>query len=174
MRINVENLDEKIRELKVFYEGMDEQKETENADPTENAVDLFAMPQSNVDKNKYVKQLLAFSDSRQQASFFAVFFQNNHNRTLRRRLVWKNLKDETMLPVRSLVSRVTNDIKAISILKSETSTKEAEAWIAVLSDLLYVDGQFSSDGIALFTYEYDLRDVISTIRNAETCPMRST
>lgn len=153
---------------RVFYEGMDDKGRKKRRNSSKEAVDLFAMPQSNIKTDSDVKQLLAFSDSRQQASFFAVFFQNNHNRTLRRRLVWKNLKDEKQLAVRSLVTRVTNDIKTKSVLKSETTSTEAQAWISVLSDLLYVDGQFSSDGIGLYTFEYDLSDVLNTIRNAES------
>ena len=35
-------------------------------------------------KKDYVKQFIAFSDSRQQASFFASFFESNHYRFLRK------------------------------------------------------------------------------------------
>ena len=38
---------------------------------------------------KKTKQFLAFSDSRQQASFAAVFFDSNHVRMLRKRLIWE-------------------------------------------------------------------------------------
>ena len=97
-----------------------------------------------------------------------TFFQNNHNRTIRRRLVWKNVKDETQLTIRSLVTRITNDIKTKSVLHSENSSAEAQAWISVLTDLLYVDGQFSSDGIGLYTFEYDLSEFRNTIYAAES------
>ena len=41
-----------------------------------------------------VKQYLAFSDSRQQASFAAVFFDSNHVRMLRKRLIWEMIKNK--------------------------------------------------------------------------------
>lgn len=153
---------------RVFYEGMDDKGRRKKKNSSKETTDLFTMPQSNVSDTKDIKQLLAFSDSRQQASFFAVFFQSNHNRILRRRLVWKNIKKEKQLSIRSLVTRITNDIKGISILKSENTSAEAQAWISVLSDLLYIDGQFSSDGIGLYTFEYDLSELLNTVRGAES------
>lgn len=40
-----------------------------------------------------VKQFLAFSDSRQQASFSAVFLNSNQVRMLQKRLIWKVIED---------------------------------------------------------------------------------
>ena len=52
----------------------------------------ISTPEVKKPKKNYIKQFLAFSDSRQQASFFASFFESNHNRFLRKKLIWEEIK----------------------------------------------------------------------------------
>ena len=56
----------------------------------------LSLSNNKVKKNKKkVKQFLTFSDSRQQASFAATFFDSNHDRMLRKRLIWEIIKKKT-------------------------------------------------------------------------------
>ena len=147
--------------LQIYYEML-QQEETKKI---ENKVsfDLFAEQVEEV-VERPVKQLLAFSDSRQQASFFSVFFKYNHERFLRKRLIWEELKKEPVINVRSLASLLKNRIEDENLFSGENRRAQSEAWISVLSDILYVDGQYSSEGIGLYSFDYDFKDKISTIK----------
>lgn len=93
----------------IYYEAMGESKaNNENKQPV--LTDLFTLNESHTNE-KNVKQLLAFSDSRQQASFFSTFFDYNQERFLNRRLVWEELKKDKEIPVKTLASRLISKIK---------------------------------------------------------------
>lgn len=151
---------------RIFYEGMgDPVKIEENKQPV-GFDDLFSLEDKKEQPNKDVKQLLAFSDSRQQASFFSVFFNYNHERILRRRIVWQTIEDQDQMSVRSLATILTSQIKEQHLFDSEITKSESEAWISILVDLLKVDGQHSSDGIALYTYNFDIKDQLKKIQSS--------
>ena len=61
---------------------------------------------------KKVKQFLTFSDSRQQASFAATFFDSNHDRMLRKRLIWEIIKKNNYrdISINEVASLLTEEI----------------------------------------------------------------
>ena len=112
---------------------------------------------------KRIKQFLAFSDSRQQASFFATFFDANHTKFLRRRIIWEVIKnnDYRNIPVNELASTLTNFIASRQLFKDEKNALDAQknAWISILRDLLKCDGNYDSEGMGLYYYALNLHKI---------------
>lgn len=75
----------------ILYKAIDDNEVDEEI---QNKTLSFSLePAKPVQKKKnYKKQFITFSDSRQQASFFASFFESNHNRFLRKKLIWELIK----------------------------------------------------------------------------------
>lgn len=146
----------------IYYEAMGESNESnENKQPV--LTDLFTLNESSTNERN-VKQLLAFSDSRQQASFFSTFFDYNQERFLNRRLVWEELKKDKEIPVKTLASRLISKIKENELFELEGTSAQSKAWVAILRDVLVVDGQYNSEGIGLYYYRYDYSDKIPSLR----------
>lgn len=108
------------------------------------------------------KQFLAFSDSRQQASFFATFFESNHVRMLRKRLIWKVLEDHNFsdMNVDELAAYLTEKIKKNDLFHNEMSAHK-NAWTALMVDLLRVDGIYDGEGLGLYYFDLDLSDIMN-------------
>ncbi len=111
-----------------------------------------------------IKQFLTFSDSRQQASFFATFFDSNHTRMLQKRLIWEVIKenDYKNITVDELVARLSKKIKEQDLFPNDMDANK-NAWISVLVDLLKVDGSYDSEGLGLYYFDLDLSDIFSLI-----------
>ena len=75
----------------ILYEAIDDGTETKKKI---NKISLKRKEtvQSEIETSN-VKQFLAFSDSRQQASFSAAFLDSNQVRMLQKRLIWKVIED---------------------------------------------------------------------------------
>ncbi|MDF7639300.1 DEAD/DEAH box helicase [Lactobacillus sp. ESL0791] len=115
-----------------------------------------------------VKQFLAFSDSRQQASFAAVFFNSNHVRMLRKRLIWKIIEDQKYrsITVDELASYLTALIKNRNLFQNGL-TAHKNAWITLLVDLLKVDGSYDGEGLGLYYFDLDLSEIMNQIDEAD-------
>lgn len=109
------------------------------------------------------KQFLAFSDSRQQASFFATFFDATHVRMLKKRLIWKVLEEHHFcdMNVDELTAYLTEKIKKNDLFHNDMSAHK-NAWAAVLADLLRVDGVFDGEGVGLYYFNLDLSDIMNS------------
>lgn len=151
----------------IYYEGMEESGNPVGFND-EPVIDMFAMPVEMNNSSRQAKQLLAFSDSRQQASYFAVAFAYNHERILRRRIVWDIVKNVDRIDVKSLMSKLTYSIKENKYFTSEIISDQSQAWISILRDILYCDGQTGSDGVGLYTYEYELDESLPVIKRNES------
>lgn len=117
---------------------------------------------------KRIKQFLAFSDSRQQASFFAVFFDANHTRILQKRLIWKIIEDNSfnLLDIDCLTSSLSAIIKERDLFNNELSYHK-NAWITALVELLQVDGSYGGQGLGLFHFELDLNEIMIQFDDSE-------
>lgn len=142
----------------IYYEGMGEMYH--KIVPTNSRpIDLFSTTiEEKIGDQHEVKQMLSFSDSRQQASYYAVAFDSKHSLLLRRRLVWEMIKDEERIDVKSLVSRLTTYIRDKKIFDIQYSRAQQQAWLAVLSDILLLGGAHSMEGNALAYYQFQLTD----------------
>lgn len=115
-----------------------------------------------------VKQYLAFSDSRQQASFAAVFFDSNHVRLLRKRLIWEMIKEHNYaeLNIDELTAYLAEMIKTRDLFQNGMSAHK-NAWATVLIDLLRVDGAFDGEGLGLYYFDLDIKNIIDLFEEDE-------
>lgn len=123
---------------------------------------------SNRVQEKKIKQYLAFSDSRQQASFAAVFFDSNHVRMLRKRLIWEIIKkhDFHEMKIDEMIAYLEEKIK-IGNLFHDDMTPYKNAWATVLVDLLKVDGAYDGEGLGLYYFDLDIKNVIDELDERE-------
>lgn len=115
-----------------------------------------------------VKQYLTFSDSRQQASFAAVFFDSNHVRMLRKRLIWEMIKNQNFneMNIDELTAYLEERIKTGDLFPNDLSAHK-NAWAAVLVDLLKVDGAYDGEGLGLYYFDLDVRSIIDAFSEEE-------
>ena len=103
------------------------------------------------------KQFIAFSDARQQASFFDKFVSSSDDRFLKKALIWNELCKNGHKPIdyTSLVEKLETTFKS-----SPLNYKHGEAFMhahaAALYELLNVDGRNSADGLGIFAFTLDL------------------
>jgi len=119
---------------------------------------------NNTKVDESVKQFLVFSDSRQQASFYATFFKAAYERRLRKRIIWKEIEDRNYASISlpELASTLTSYIKEKNLFDNEYGSLK-NSWITILVELLDVDGQYSAEGLGLFHFEIDLSDIMSQL-----------
>ena len=100
------------------------------------------------------RQLLAFSDSRQDAAFFAPYLSRTYSQILRRRLILKTIEEhresviEDRWRVQDLINPLQREADRLSLF-SEKSIQErkGEAWKWVLYELLAIDRRNSLEGL---------------------------
>lgn len=119
------------------------------------------------------KRVLTFSDSRQQASYSAVFFEHGHNRIIRKRLIWEMLKrnnyeeislDKLLVSLAKYISekdvfKNANDV----VTTKKVLNSEKQAWVTVLRDLLKVDGTYDAEGLGLYYFDIDVSNIMQVI-----------
>ena len=151
----------------ILYEAIDE-NEYDDVKKQEHKISLLLSKKRRSEKKEYkVKQFLTFSDSRQQASFAAVFMNSNHTRLLRKRLIWHVIESQSYkdLSVRELVAYLSRIIERKELF-SDSLNPDKNAWIAVLIDLLKVDGVYDAEGLGLYYFDLNL-DIIEENLNEE-------
>lgn len=119
-------------------------------------------------ETKKTKQFIAFSDSRQQAAFFAGYFDAEHDRLMRKRVileVLKNLNSDSVL-----VKDIVHDIHAV-FKKHKLFTYDvdndlvSESWVSILYELLDVDRRYSLEGLGLVSFHFNVEDITSVPSN---------
>lgn len=145
----------------ILYETIDSGKPNKHEHEEKHIIniDFFGSNPRNViekKENKYAKQFIAFSDSRQQASFFATFFEYTHNRFLRKRIIWEELikNNHQEIKLKKLVSNLENEIGDNKLFDTGYTPFE-DAWISILSELLNIDGNYTAEAIGIFAFELD-------------------
>ena len=114
------------------------------------------------------KQLLAFSDSRQQASFFATFYDKKHKDFLRKRLIWDQVVQNNYdtISFRSLVARLENKIESQDLFPDGLGAKK-EAWVSALYELLKVDGDYGAEGLGLFFFRLAMDKILEQLSDED-------
>lgn len=117
----------------------------------------------NNEKDEKTKQFIAFSDSRQQASFFATFYEYTHKRFLRKRLIWEELKNNDHEPITfsTALTRIKNAIydKKLFDIQDDFESAEKESWITLLSELLNIDGNYTAEGLGIFYFKLNEKEI---------------
>ena len=144
----------------MLYEAIDEgEQEVKNVKKI-SLKPVSAMTRQH--KEEKIKQYLAFSDSRQQASFAAVFFDSNHVRMLRKRLIWEMVKEQNYkdLKIDELTAYLTDMIRTKALFHNDMGAHK-NAWATVLVDLLRVDGAYDGEGLGLYYFYLDVSEILN-------------
>lgn len=150
----------------MLYEAIDEGNQEEKKTKK---ISLRPLSEDNTtEKEEKIKQYLAFSDSRQQASFAAVFFDANHVRMLRKRLIWEMIVESGYkdMGIDELASRLTKAIKSKNLFQNNLSSHK-NAWAAILVDLLRVDGSYDGQGLGLYYFDLDIHEILNQLSDDE-------
>ena len=150
----------------MLYEAIDEGAQEVNK---VKKLTLKPLPkQSSSSDGVKVKQYLAFSDSRQQASFAAVFFDSNHVRMLRKRLIWEMIQNHNYaeMNVDELTAYLEDRIRTSDLFPNDLGSHK-NAWAAVLVDLLKVDGAYDGEGLGLYYFDLDIMSIIDAFSEEE-------
>ena len=98
------------------------------------------------------RKLLMFSDSRQDAAFFAPYLGRTYGRAVERRLLWDVLAgDDEPLRFADLVPRLRKRAERLRILDEDAGMRANEAEVAkwVMAEILATDRRQSIDGVGL-------------------------
>lgn len=153
--------------LDALYEPEEKQMVDEEADLFDE--DLFAeslFEDHAAEKNHEtdpVRQLLAFSDGRQKASYFAVRLDEEHDRMLYRRLILDELQKNPCIPVRDLSGLLKGRIEREELFDTREKDPETASWYAILYDLLMLDGRQGAEPLGLYACLLNLPDVIQKL-----------
>lgn len=142
----------------ILYEAIDDGTETKKK-ISKISLKRKETVQSEIETSN-VKQFLAFSDSRQQASFSAAFLDSNQVRMLQKRLIWKVIEDNQYrnISVDQLAATLSGMIKEGNLFQNDLSAHK-NAWITILVDLLKVDGSNDGEGLGLYFFDVDITDI---------------
>lgn len=108
-----------------------------------------------------VKQFLTFSDNRQNAAFFASYFQNTYNENLIKRIM-KQIRDDNEsllsegIAVSDFVNLLKNYLKSNKIYSGFEAEKQA--WIAVIKEIINPKAKNSmqNEGYLFFDADIDM------------------
>jgi hypothetical protein len=110
--------------------------------------------------NRVEKQLLVFSDSRQEAAYFASYFDFTYNNILRRRLFIEALKEigeyasPNGIEINAAAKKLAGLLERHQIVEADSSLKEA--WKTILYEISSNDrNSLESIGLILFEYQAD-------------------
>lgn len=107
------------------------------------------------------RQLLMFSDSRQDAAFFACYMEQTYHRILQRRLIIKTLDRYRNEVVRNkwrindLIEPLRREAEMIGVFPRGHSLQQqkSEAWKWVLRELLTFERRYSLEGLGLLGFK---------------------
>lgn len=106
------------------------------------------------------RKLLNFTDSRQNAAFFAPYLERAHMRSLRRALIVKTLKSITLTtsdPIRlqDIVQPLMNQAKQVGLYNPQDSPMDRQQRMAIwlMQDFTPLDRRISLEGLGLIRFE---------------------
>ena len=106
------------------------------------------------------RKLLNFTDSRQNAAFFAPYLERSHERSMRRALIMRTIramKSASSVPVRlqDLVQPLLNQAKSFGLFSAQDSPIDREKRMAkwLMLDFAALDRRISLEGLGLIRFE---------------------
>lgn len=139
----------------ILYETLESKEINENKNiPVNNFWEVNTKNRNNIIEKS--KQFIAFSDSRQQASYFATFYNYTHKRFLRKRILWEEIKknNHNEITVSKLIPKLSEEIYNNKLFNIETfDDAERESWITILAELLNIDGNYTAEGLGIFLFK---------------------
>jgi len=127
------------------------------------------VPASNAENNDELpghgRKMLNFTDSRQNAAFFAPYLERAHERNLRRRLIMLTLvKDpeagKGQLHLHTVMERLSYRIDQENVYPSNEppADKEKRAAVWMMQEFSPLDRRISLEGLGLIRFEPDIPD----------------
>jgi len=113
-------------------------------------------------KEADMRQFIAFNDSRQQAAFFALFFDHNEQHAQMKAMLRQLLEDNGNQPLCvSTLHQRASDFYLKNFTKEKLNpsaylTPNDRAWLAVLYELTRQEGNYSGENIGLYAFVLDL------------------
>ncbi|MBI3958970.1 MAG: DEAD/DEAH box helicase [Chloroflexi bacterium] len=105
------------------------------------------------------RKLLNFTDSRQNAAFFAAYLERAHGRNLRRRLIMKTLQESPdaasgHLRMQSLLPRLVTQAEQAGFFtpKQDAAEREKEAAVWLMQEFSPLDRRISLEGVGLLHF----------------------
>ncbi|MDY0278654.1 MAG: DEAD/DEAH box helicase, partial [Acholeplasma sp.] len=121
-----------------------------------NIESMYNLGQDEIITDDVRRQLIAFSDSVQQATFYALFMEKNFNRFLRKRLLIEVLnKQNHKISFENAIEEVHQLIVKNNLIVSNDHLDEkidTESLLVVLSELLKIDGKFGGEGLGIYHF----------------------
>ncbi len=146
-----------------LYEEIPSEEKIRDIEPPLNFDDDFfggevieSLPEYTIN-NKVNKQLLVFSDSRQEAAYFASYFDFTYNNMLRKRLFIEALKEigefasDDGIEINAAVKKLAALLEKHNIVEPENAIKEA--WKTILYEISSNDRN-SLENLGLISFEY--------------------
>ncbi len=105
------------------------------------------------------RKLLTFSDSRQNAAFFAPYLENTYQRIFRRRLIFKTLVEDQdavngLLNIDDITPRLVPQCKEVGLFpensSADTRKRTVQTWL--MQELVALDRQLSLEGVGLVKF----------------------
>ena len=109
------------------------------------------------------RKLLNFTDSRQNAAFFAPYLERSHMRTLRRRMILLTLRElgsgqNGAIRLQDLVEPLVNQAQKVGLFKEEELALDRRKRMAIwlMQDFAPLDRRISLEGLGLLRFEPDI------------------
>jgi ATP-dependent helicase YprA (DUF1998 family) len=132
-----------------------------DAPPAVLATSLYQLlPPSSNSEEAYLpgegRKLLAFSDSRQDAAFFAPYLERTYNQIMQRRLIWKMIVEDEdsasgRLRLKDMVSRLQRQTEQVGLFTQSESyddrKKRMLTWLIL--ELVTIDRRISLEGLGM-------------------------
>ncbi len=117
-------------------------------------------------ESQELRKLLVFSDSRQDAAFFAPYFDRTYNRILRRNLIIRSLQErreearENQWRFQDLVRPVVQQAEQSGVFSRRQSVQEKqdEVWKWLFYELLSLDRRINLEGMGLLGFAVEKPD----------------
>lgn len=111
------------------------------------------------------RKMLNFTDSRQNAAFFAPYMERAHMRNLRRGLILQTVKEQLRGPIsdlrlQDLLAPLVNSGDLIGLFKTTESPTERQKKMAIwlMQDFTPLDRRISLEGLGLLSFEPAIPD----------------
>lgn len=105
------------------------------------------------------RKLLTFSDSRQNAAFFAPYLENTYQRIFRRRLIFKTLLEDQdavngLLTIDDIKPRLVPQCESVGLFPKKLSFDERKNTVVtwLMQELVALDRQLSLEGVGLVKF----------------------
>ncbi len=154
-----------------LYQQLESESRTPELDMTSTTRELDEWgPPGTTDnesiESQEMRKLLVFSDSRQDAAFFAPYFDRTYNQILRRNLILKSLQErqeearQNKWRLQDLIRPIVQEAEQSGVFSRRQSIQEKqdEVWKWLFYELLALDRRINLEGMGLLGFAVEQPD----------------